>query len=326
MRARSVSLTAASRATAWLGTAWLAATWLAAGWLAAAGSISVAAAQHPPRRMHEVTPRDRHVFFRAKGMWGYADATGEYALAADGAALLVIDVTDPAAPVIASRVTGGHDLKEVKTYKHYAVCVNQSGPLQIVDLSDPYHAYTAAAYISPTIPGAHNVWVDDDGFAYLAMQGSGTSDLRILDLRDPLHPVERGHWRHPNQSGFVCLSRRLRTGQPLLRRVVRRRARDPRRHRQGCPRAHAQDRLSGKPHAQRVAHSRRPARGHHRRGGWRPSPDLERRRGIRTAGRGIRDCRAGDHPQRPHEGKPRLHLLLLGGGAGGRHERSTRSA
>ena len=168
-----------------------------------AGVITVAAAQTPARRMEEVTPRDRHVFLRAKGMWGYADASGEYALVADGAALFVIDVTDPRAPVVASRVIGGHDLKEVKTTQHYAVCVNQSGPVQIVDLSDPYRAYTAANYISAAIPGAHNVWVDDEGFAYLAMQGSGTSDLRILDLRDPLHPVERGFWRHPNQSGFV---------------------------------------------------------------------------------------------------------------------------
>jgi choice-of-anchor B domain-containing protein len=178
---------------------------LTASFLAAvAGSITVAAGQDPPRHMEEVTPPAHHVYFRAKGMWGYSDAAGEYALATDGAALLVIDVTDPSTPVIASRVTGGRDLKEVKTYKHYAICANQSGPVQIVDLSDPYHAYTAALYSSGSIPGAHNVWVDDDGFAYLALQGSGTSDLRILDLSDPLHPVERGHWRHPNQSGFVA--------------------------------------------------------------------------------------------------------------------------
>ena len=94
-------------------------------------------------------------------------------------------------------------MQEVKAFGHYAICVNQNGPLQIIDLSDPYHAYTAATYHSATITGAHNIWVDDEGFAYLAMQGAGPSDLRILDLTDPLHPVERGHYTHPFQSGFV---------------------------------------------------------------------------------------------------------------------------
>jgi choice-of-anchor B domain-containing protein len=163
-----------------------------------------AAAADPPRRMEEVTPATDHFFARAHGMWGYSDASGEYALVTDGAVLLVVDVTDPGSPQLASRVQGiGWDMKEVKTFDHYALCVNQNGPLQIVDLSDPYHAYTAATYLSPEIPGAHNAWVDDEGFAYLAMQGSGPSDLRILDLTDPLHPVPRGHWAHPFQSGFV---------------------------------------------------------------------------------------------------------------------------
>ncbi len=162
-----------------------------------------AVANDPPRRMEELTPPDRHLSFSASGMWGYADATGEYALITDGASLQVVDVTNPAHPVVASRVQGvGRDLKEVKTYRHYAYCVNQTGPIQIVDLSDPYHAYTAATYASPRIPGSHNIWCSDDGFAYVALQGAGNSDLRILDLADPLRPVERGSWQHPLQSGF----------------------------------------------------------------------------------------------------------------------------
>ncbi len=146
--------------------------------------------------MDEVTVPGEHIQFGGKGIWGYADQRGEYALIATGATLLVVDVTDPAHPVVASEVAAiGGDLKEVKTYKHYAYCVNQSGPLQIVDLSDPYHAFTAGGYFSERVPGSHNVWVSEDGFAYLAMQGAGDGALRILDLSDPLRPRERGGHR-----------------------------------------------------------------------------------------------------------------------------------
>ena len=173
--------------------------------LLAFGLTSPAAGYDPPYRMEEATPDSNHVGLSGKGMWGYADASGEYALVAEGGSLAVIEVTDPTQPVLATRVpaTGG-DLKEVKTYKHYAFCVNQSGPLQIVDLSDPYHAYTAADYLSNRIHGAHNIWIEEDGYAYLALQGTGTQDLRILDLtQDPLRPIERGFYTHSQQGGSI---------------------------------------------------------------------------------------------------------------------------
>ena len=173
-----------------------------AGLLALAAGI--ARAQELPFRLEEVTVPGEHIQFGGKGIWGYADQRGEYALIATGATLLVVDVTDPAHPVIASEVVSiGADLKEVKTYKHYAYCVNQSGPLQIVDLSDPYHAFTAGGYISDRVPGSHNVWISEDGFAYLAMQGAGRGELRVLDLADPLRPDERGAHVESGQGGLV---------------------------------------------------------------------------------------------------------------------------
>jgi len=163
------------------------------------------AATDPPYRMEEITPEAAHITLSGKGIWGYADANGQYALVPDFTSLRVIDVTDPAHPVVATTVQSvGFDLKEVKTYRHYAYCVNQRGPIQIVDLSDPYHAYTIATYSSPRIPGSHNIWCSDDGYAYVALMGAGNSDLRILDLADPLRPVERGYWQHIEQGGLVA--------------------------------------------------------------------------------------------------------------------------
>lgn len=174
------------------------------GLIASAFAAAPILANDPPIRMIEPAAVGHHLTFGGKGVWGYADARGEYALIAAGGALLVVDVTDPEHPVKASTVAAiGADLKEVKTYKHYAYCVNQFGPLQIVDLSDPYHAYTAGSYVSDRVPGSHNVWISEDGFAYLAMQGANVGELRILDLADPLHPVERGSHVVPAQGGLT---------------------------------------------------------------------------------------------------------------------------
>jgi choice-of-anchor B domain-containing protein len=177
---------------------------LAASCLALCLLAAPSRANDPPFRMTEPAADGSHLTFGGKGIWGYADARGEYALVAAGSSLRVVDVTDPAHPVLATTVPAiGADLKEVKTYKHYAYCVNQFGPLQIVDLSDPYHAFTAGGYQSDRVPGSHNVWITEDGFAYLAMQGAGMGELRILDLADPLHPVERGSHVVPAQGGLT---------------------------------------------------------------------------------------------------------------------------
>ncbi|MCH7761061.1 choice-of-anchor B family protein [candidate division TA06 bacterium] len=137
--------------------------------------------------------------------WGYVDTTisREFALICKGNALGVVDVTDPTNPIEVSTVPSlGLDLKDVKTYQNYAYAVNQSGPIQIIDLSNPDSAFTAAVFQTGNIPGAHNIYIDGH-YAYLGMNGAGTRDLRILDLTIPLAPVEVGFWTHPNQGGWV---------------------------------------------------------------------------------------------------------------------------
>jgi choice-of-anchor B domain-containing protein len=174
------------------------------GLIAGAFAAAPILANDPPIRMIEPAANGHHLTFRGQGNWGYADASGEYALITTASSLLVVDATDPEHPVIASTVPSiGADMKEVKTYQHYAYCVNQFGPLQIVDLSDPYHAYTVGSYLSDRVPGSHNVWISEDGFAYLAMQGAHLGELRILDLADPLLPVERGSHVVPAQGGLT---------------------------------------------------------------------------------------------------------------------------
>ncbi len=163
----------------------------------AVGPQAAAQRADPPIDMLEVGSAEHHQSFSAKDIWGYAAAGREYALVPDGGALRIYDVTDPGRPQLARSVLAvGADMKDVKVARHYAYAVHQAGPLQIVDLQDPYRAYTAATYHSAQITGAHNLAIEGD-FLYLAMQGAGAGDLRILDISDPLKPIERGSYRHP---------------------------------------------------------------------------------------------------------------------------------
>lgn len=123
-----------------------------------------------------------------RSVWGYTDGTGrEYALACAGNALKIVEVTNPLVPVVVANVPSvGVDLKEVKVKGQYAFVVNQSGALQIVDLSTlPASAATVATFSSPTVPGQHTIWIDGD-YAYLGMNGAGLRDYRILNITNPL--------------------------------------------------------------------------------------------------------------------------------------------
>ena len=128
-------------------------------------------------------------------VWGYVDAaTGtEYALVGglrasatsqNGPALFIIDVSDPAAPVLAAQANvPGFDMK---TWRHYAYTVTGHGDEgpdpegRILDLSDPANPRVVGRF-----PSAHNLFITDDGLMILEAPG-----VRIFDLRpDPTNPV-----------------------------------------------------------------------------------------------------------------------------------------
>jgi choice-of-anchor B domain-containing protein len=135
-----------------------------------------------------------------RSLWGYTDGSGrEYALCCATANLKIVEVTNPAAPAIRATVpASGTDLKEVKTYLNYAYCINQSGPLQIVDLQYlPDSAKTVGNYNGPTYNGGHTIIIEN-GYAFVCKNGANPTDLRILDLAVPTAPVEVGHFTHPD--------------------------------------------------------------------------------------------------------------------------------
>ncbi|MGH7496855.1 MAG: choice-of-anchor B family protein [bacterium] len=127
-------------------------------------------------------------------VWGYADANGEYALVClrqNG--LAIVDATDPRRPQRVASVTSFYsDLKEVKVYQHYAIAVNEFGPIQIVDLANPRQPELVARY-EESFSGAHNLFIAGH-YAYVV--GTHPADrsqdeptgLHIIDLADPTQP------------------------------------------------------------------------------------------------------------------------------------------
>ncbi len=134
---------------------------------------------------------------QAKDIWGWTNPVDgkEYVLLCVGSGLEIYDIGVPTNPTLVSTVPAlGFDLKDVKTYLHYAYAAEQGGPIQVIDLQFlPDSAVTVGSFTAPNITGSHNIFIDTLlGFAYLAMNGAGKADIRILDLSDPVNPAAAG--------------------------------------------------------------------------------------------------------------------------------------
>jgi len=138
-----------------------------------------------------------------RGCWGYVDpgTQNEYALICAGNRLEIRNVTNPASPVLTRSVaaTGG-ELKQVRPYSHYVMASNQSGvSLQVINMdsiaTNPSFVVTIRSYSVGGGAGSHALHIDGN-YAYLGMNGAGPA-LRIVDISDPLNPVQVGQYQSP---------------------------------------------------------------------------------------------------------------------------------
>ncbi|HWN82217.1 MAG TPA: choice-of-anchor B family protein, partial [Candidatus Udaeobacter sp.] len=132
-------------------------------------------------------------------VWGYEANGRAYALACQGNALRVVDVTDPTQPFTASFVPSiGTDLKEAKTFGHYAYCVNQNGKLQVIDLAVPTAAVTVGQI--GDFAGSHNCFVDERGLLYICghrnIEGFQVYDLNVNPVSPPMVGVYGNDYCH----------------------------------------------------------------------------------------------------------------------------------
>jgi choice-of-anchor B domain-containing protein len=114
----------------------------------------------------------------------------------------IIDVTNPSLPVEVAFISGPYSVwRDIKTHSYYAYVTHDANAnqhpnpgVQIIDLSSLPATATLANTYNATIQGglAHNLYIDD-GYAYIA--GSrNVGGVHILDLSNPIQPVEVGAW------------------------------------------------------------------------------------------------------------------------------------
>lgn len=136
------------------------------------------------------------------GCWRYVDNTGHnYALVGVSNALAIVDIQNPAAPVVLQSIPGVSSIwREVKVYSHYAYATTEgTGPVGeqgvlIVDLSSlpgtcAYKYYNGDGAIAGQLITAHTVQATD-GYLYINGSNIANGGVVICDLNiDPWNPT-----------------------------------------------------------------------------------------------------------------------------------------
>ncbi len=134
-------------------------------------------------------------------IWGYVDEQGnEYALVGvNGGGVSVVSLADPANPVELFYYAGpGSIWRDLKVWNDHAyVTTEGGGGLAIVDLSPlpQSTSLTAQSWTSGGWSSAHNIYIDENGVAYISGADRGNGGVIFLDLNgDPFQPVELGEF------------------------------------------------------------------------------------------------------------------------------------
>ena len=135
-------------------------------------------------------------------IWGYADSLGnEYALLGASIGTYIVNITDPNNPQVVTLIPGPNSIwRDIKTHGHYAYTVTErggpGGGLQIIDLSQLPASAQLVKTVSTFFNTAHNLYIAD-GYAYVVGTDGG-GYMHILDLADPINPVEKSVYSGSN--------------------------------------------------------------------------------------------------------------------------------
>ncbi|MEZ4960018.1 MAG: choice-of-anchor B family protein [Saprospiraceae bacterium] len=126
----------------------------------------------------------------ANDIWGWVDPDNgkEYALVGLVTGVSIVDVSNPSNIVEVQFIPGASSTwRDIKTWGNYAYVTNESGGgLMVIDLSGAPNNITATNW-SPNILGgtltkAHNLYIDEFGYAYIAGANSNINNGGILIL------------------------------------------------------------------------------------------------------------------------------------------------
>ncbi|MCZ7612286.1 MAG: choice-of-anchor B family protein [Ignavibacteriaceae bacterium] len=140
--------------------------------------------------------------FGYSNIWGYVDPLGnEYALLGTGNGTSIISLADPTNPVECAFIPAPQSAwRELKVWSHYAyVATDATGNgLQIIDLSQLPTTATLVNTLNTYFNDCHDLLIDD-GYCY-TVGGDGVGGLRILDLLNPVIPVQTAYY---TGSGYI---------------------------------------------------------------------------------------------------------------------------
>ncbi|MFC1474659.1 FG-GAP-like repeat-containing protein [bacterium] len=142
------------------------------------------------------------------GFWNTARpdgiyVSGRYAYLADYDILKILDVSDPSSPSMVGYFDGLDSIKNVHVSGSYAYLSCGYSGLKIVDISDPSAPVETGAF--DALDTVQGVHVGN-GYAYIAGANSG---LRIIDISDPSSPAEAGNHDTDGYSMNVFVSGNL---------------------------------------------------------------------------------------------------------------------
>lgn len=136
-------------------------------------------------------------------IWGYVDSLGnEYALIGTNLGTQIVDVSTPSNPTEVFFSPGAQTIwRDLKVWNKHAYIVNEgANGLKIIDMSNLPGAITVGdvyQYTGSTYPftSAHDIYIDENGYAYIMGTNNGVGGAIILDLNtDPKNPVEVGRY------------------------------------------------------------------------------------------------------------------------------------
>jgi choice-of-anchor B domain-containing protein len=136
-------------------------------------------------------------------IWGHVDTSGnEYALVGLQNGTSIVDITIPTSPVEVFFSAGAFSTwRDLKVWNNHAYIVNEeANGLKIIDMSNlpgainntGVYQFTGVTY---PFTQAHDLYIDENGFAYIMGSDNGAGGAIILDLKnDPKLPQEVGRY------------------------------------------------------------------------------------------------------------------------------------
>src|SRR4030067_828713 len=132
------------------------------------------------------------------GIWGDTDSASgrQYALICSrpqGVSIVDIDTNPPVEVGFLPSITPNRDSKEVQVYRHYALTVKESEPLQIWDISDVTNPVQVSTIQPDGGSGSHTCLVDGN---YVYVVGNhNIGGVEIFNITNPAAPSKVGEFQ-----------------------------------------------------------------------------------------------------------------------------------